>query len=318
MSSDGKTPLGYELYALNANEGDLWGSKGTISAQDCLLKSEDYGVPQNRHRIIIIGVRSDLTFKPTPLKQSTFKRTVRDAIGNMPRLRSGLSKDEDTNSNWVEAICRQAEEHLIGSTNIDDFIQEQIKKIKGENEALERGAAFVGRQQILQGSESNTLLEELSDPRIGGYVQHQTRSHMSSDLLRYFLVSALGSSLNRSPTLSDWQGQLDALKPNHKNVSTEVASLKTSTHKDRFRVQVWDRPSSTVVSHISKDGHYFIHPDPSQCRSLTVREAARLQTFPDNYFFCGNRTQQYHQVGNAVPVFLAKQIAINLLQCLEK
>jgi len=126
---------------------------------------------------------------------------------------------------------------------------------------------------------------------------------MRSDLLRYLFSSSFAKIHERSPTLKDLP---TALLPGHRNAS---GNLSETPFVDRFRVQVANKPATTVTSHISKDGHYFIHYDPAQCRALTVREAARIQTFSDDYFFEGPRTEQYKQVGNAVPPYLAHQIA---------
>lgn len=309
----GELPKGYKLYSLSEESTELFKQSEIKTASECVLRSEKYGVPQARHRIIIVGVREDFDFVPNKLMQSSVSATVRETIGKLPALRSGLSREKDTATFWRDAILDQVRDSLMGYTDIDEQIKEATINLMVKAKQYKRGAPFIrcGKKDI--NCQNETLSALINDSRIKGVLQHETRSHIRADLLRYFLVSILGQINGKSPKFSDWKGKLSSIKPKHTNVSLNNKGLQSSSHKDRFKVQVWDKPSSTVVSHISKDGHYFIHPDPAQCRSFTVREAARLQTFPDNYFFCGTRTQQYHQVGNAVPVLLAMQIAKNLV-----
>lgn len=275
---------------------------------DYLIKAETYSIPQARHRVIILGIRDDIwkSINGHVLSLIKLKKEVNVAkiLGNMPKIRSNFSKRKSATSvdwqNYLSDAKKMGWFYEIDS-DVRKIIRATDTARKKENLEIKSNEYKECRLEIFAGWYDDKHLTYLCN--------HESRTHMDSDLYRYLFASAYGQAKNVSPCLKDFPVEL---LPEHKNVIKDRDNIKEGDNQkfaDRFKVQLWNKPASTITSHISKDGHYFIHPDPVQCRSLTVREAARLQTFPDNYYFEGNRTQQYHQVGNAVPPLLAKQIA---------
>jgi DNA (cytosine-5)-methyltransferase 1 len=317
----GRTKHTYQLFSLvtpNPIEENV-----DRDPREFIIRSENYSIPQKRHRVILLGIREDLTHKwdnSMLLEKCKNKITVKDVLNGLPKLRSGLSKaKKHTDDDWIDAVLNIKNDVLPALSKSNEkkhqLVALEISKIISNFEAPKNGQGNTfGLQTEKLKTGSRLLNKWFYDKNLEGFIaNHETRGHIEKDLNRYLFCSVWAKCAERD----NWEvktpkshNYIDELVPNH-------ANFKSGKFADRFRVQAKSIPATTITSHISKDGHYFIHPDPSQCRSLTVREAARIQTFPDNYFFVGNRTEQYVQVGNAVPPFLAKQIGASLIKLLK-
>ena len=225
---------------------------------NAIIDMTEYGVPQNRKRIIILGVSKEHYGDKAEAMVEKFyssylpeykiekKATVRDAIGDLPKLRP-----------------------------------------------LDEPISYLGRK----------LSHSVSDPLINGHI---SRFHNKRDIeLFKFLEEDIASGRMKYTSAKSL-----------KTLYTKLTGKTSNVHK--YYVLRWDEPSNLIPAHLFKDGLRNIHPDPEQARTITVREAARLQTFPDDYYFNCSQTDAFKMIGNAVPPLFAKKVAYAIYHLIQE
>ncbi|GKV69763.1 restriction endonuclease subunit M [Sporosarcina sp. NCCP-2716] len=211
-----------------------------------ILNAKDFGVSQDRERVIIIGWKKEIEFSYPHFNKSESPLSIRELFSDLPKLHAG----EDVNG-----------------------IGKYISNIPA--------------------------LGQIRNPSWDILTYHIARPHNNNDLEIYRYVVDVWNNENRLIKYNELPKEVQT----HNNKKTFL---------DRYKVLKLEEVSHTIVAHISKDGHYYIHPDIKQNRSITVREAARIQSFPDDFYFERSRTAAFKQIGNAVPPMMAKLIASEL------
>lgn len=226
----------------------------------CVLNSVNYGVPQIRKRVILIGVRKDINID------------VEDVYGSIVKTHNDIPNEKNG---------------LMNPVTVRDAISDLPKLLPGEG--IDKVA--------FKFKESNDFLKKITNKNLKYLRHHVARKHNEMDMARY-----------KNMAKNKW-----SFKELLENMP-ELSHEKRRVFGNSYTVQFWDKPSRTIIAHLYKDGNQFIHPDASQQRTLTPREAARLQSFPDDFIFEGSRTEAYKQIGNAVPPLMAEAIAEGIIQ----
>lgn len=211
-----------------------------------LLNSKDFGVIQDRKRVVIIGYRKELNLHYPCFKKEKTNFNIKDLFEDLPFINDG-----ETNNNYRTDTTKCLKKLKIRNKNWNILTYNEARKLNSNDKEIYKICI----------KNANIKYKDLPD-----------------NLIRH----------------------------NNKNC-----------FEDRFKVVNYFKPCQTIVAHISKDGHHYIHPDINQCRSITVREAARIQSFPDDYYFESSRTSAYKQIGNAVPVLMADKIAKKIEELLS-
>lgn len=235
--------------------------------QILLHNSANFGVPQLRKRIIIMGVRNDINNKEALDLYKDVVKTNYDP--EMPEeQRKGLQR-------WVD-----------------------VKEAIGDLPPVAPGQDV--STDTFDYPCNNDFLKRIGKAGIHPLMDHVCRKHNDLDRERFKVM------IDNHWTFGEMRRRRPDLEHEHARV-----------FDNSYVVQWWDLPSKTILAHIHKDGFQFIHPDGSQLRTFTVREAARIQSFPDDFVFEGSRGEKYKQIGNAVPVLLAEALAKSIKKNLD-
>ena len=276
--------------------------------EERILSSADYGVPQDRKRIIFMGYKKGVkpSVFPNPThnnKQLTVLDAIRDLLGVSPTKDGKVStKDDDSSSrgakfrkmlrNWdcirqdgtiAKSISGKKTSHWTRRVNDRDKVLFQF--IKSGSPALSKGKI--------------TIKQSVPRQIYGDIYPSMWDSYLVPELKKAGMI--VWEEAGRHYIKND-DGRKWIMYP-------------TKGFKDKMRRIRWDKPSPTIVAHLSKDGYMFIHP--TEDRTITVREAARFQSFPDSFEFLGSMTSQFRQVGNAVPPILAEAIGKAIMDIIK-